>query len=302
MEPLQPQFISDVPDSTDKTNAKRPSETTQKVSQLLKEIELPLSKKERKTTIDNTVQQLVEVTAIPQSREESRKALKKTRVQFIASTPVVLQDKELLAKQHIEVIFALGVKGEPYAKIAFEEILRRCPRLLPDLNDEKINSAIRSNYVDAVYLAKGNYTDEVTNGQKSILAALKDRHKGLEKCKTLELAMAKPELLTKVDTLILKNPTKKPMLIPDEIGKFTQLKLLSCPVGFLTEISSQIGSCKKLERLFVPNNLLTSLPDEIVQCKKLEHIDLVNNHFDENMLERLREMLPNAEILDIPDY
>ena len=104
--------------------------------------------------------------------------------------------------------------------------------------------------------------------------------------------------LTNLKTLRLNNNNLESL--PDWIGNLTNLKSLRLGGNGLKSLPESIGNLTNLEYLDLSNNNLETLPDSIGNLKNLKELDVRYNYFF-NDLERLEELLPNTDILSGPD-
>lgn len=85
-------------------------------------------------------------------------------------------------------------------------------------------------------------------------------------------------------------------IVPDCIGKLTNLTWLSLSRNRLTSLPESIGNLTNLEKLYLDDNRLSSLPESISKLKNLEILDLRDNYFSEEDIEKFRSWLPNCDI------
>ncbi len=249
-----------------------------------------------KTTVERFIQQVAALHIHSKSNKTSRNELKATRGNFISEIPIELQERDILADMSIEDVFDLGTQTEAYAKLALSEIVRRHPRFLPDVTKAGIATTLCENLINTVIFARTMYLSEINRGKQALLIALKECHPEYETCTTIEEALSKKQLIPLIESLILRNPNKKPLFIPSIIGQFTELKILSAQNCALTGLPPEIGQCRQLCRLVLKNNLLTSIPAEISQCKNLEFLDISNNSFFPLFLSDIWRKLPDVQI------
>lgn len=70
-------------------------------------------------------------------------------------------------------------------------------------------------------------------------------------------------------------------IIPEEIGKFTQLKHLNISGNRLIELPEIMGNLIKLEVLLAMNNMIVKLPKTLNNLKNLKQVNLSNNQIEE---------------------
>ncbi|HRN78018.1 MAG TPA: leucine-rich repeat domain-containing protein [Candidatus Dependentiae bacterium] len=100
--------------------------------------------------------------------------------------------------------------------------------------------------------------------------------------------------LTNLKALNLNNnqiPT-----IPDAIGNLANLKALYLSGNQVTTIPDAIGNLANLQRLNLSGNQITTIPDAIGNLTNLRILLLKDNQLDQATKDRVRQLLPNAEI------
>lgn len=85
--------------------------------------------------------------------------------------------------------------------------------------------------------------------------------------------------------------------LPPEIGELNKLKILRISANKLTSLPKEIGKLSNLKSLYLENNQIAFLPDEIKNLKSLKILNLEGNSVDNNYLKKLKEKIPNCEIL-----
>lgn len=88
-----------------------------------------------------------------------------------------------------------------------------------------------------------------------------------------------PKTLLQESLIALNLATNRIKMIPDEIEKATNLKVLRISENFLDEISGKIGVLVRLESLDLCLNLLKRLPPEMGNLSSLKRLNLVANLF-----------------------
>jgi Leucine-rich repeat (LRR) protein len=84
--------------------------------------------------------------------------------------------------------------------------------------------------------------------------------------------------------------------IPDAIGNLTNLQKLSLRDNKITTIPDAIGRLTNLQFLYLDNNQITEIPDAIDSLTELLKLDLSNNQLTQEVKDRIRQLLPNAQI------
>ncbi len=81
-------------------------------------------------------------------------------------------------------------------------------------------------------------------------------------------------------------------LLPDSIGKFTEVRNLNLSHNKLKKLSPALGNLVKVERLDLNDNNLTELPDSLGLCVNLWRLDVSNNKLTQNpsFLEKLKNL------------
>lgn len=85
--------------------------------------------------------------------------------------------------------------------------------------------------------------------------------------------------------------------IPLEIAEFDSLVSLIIKATALESVPSEIGSLVNLESLDLSGNKIITLPDEISQLTKLKEVNLSDNPINSDEAERIRSLLPQAQII-----
>ena len=84
--------------------------------------------------------------------------------------------------------------------------------------------------------------------------------------------------------------------LPPEIGALTNLEDLEVNGNQLTRLPPEIGRLRRLVRLEVENNRLTDYPEEMAGLTSLKYLKTRGNPLSLRARERLRQLLPKAEI------
>jgi len=86
--------------------------------------------------------------------------------------------------------------------------------------------------------------------------------------------------------------------LPKEIGELQNLRVLTIGWGGqLKSVPQEIGNLENLEVLDLWRNNLTILPKTIGNLKNLKQLRLGENNFSQEERSRIRELLPNCEII-----
>ncbi len=102
-------------------------------------------------------------------------------------------------------------------------------------------------------------------------------------------------LLTELEGLRLDVNRLKSL--PSGIGDLRKLKALDCSANLLPSISDEITELKELEELDLALNQIPKLPTSISELQKLRILDLCGNPLVEGELERIRNALPNTNVI-----
>lgn len=202
--------------------------------------------------------------------------------------------KLIIADLEISAVLGFGDRNPANATVALDELALRHPTLL---------DGVRETGVKAIAAAKKNYKIEYARGSLALFNALKASNPAFKSCLTLEEAMNRHDLIAQIESLTLRNPdeegriyargTGRPMVLPQEIGKFTALKRLEIRGCNVTELPASLGECSALEDLIVANNKLTRLPASLGKCTFLREL---NANFNE--LTRLPHELGSCKNLN----
>ena len=168
----------------------------------------------------------------------------------------------------MQELLIFGATNQEHATAALEEIRKRHPTIL---------EGVTGSPVEVILKAKHNYAEELKVGRNALFEAIKECDSRFSKCLTLEEVLRDEEGLQCITWITLKNETGKPMRLPPEIARLSNLSTLNAYECELTELPPEIGKCTKLECLTFPDNLLRELPREIGKCSKIRKLDVTNN-------------------------
>ena len=89
--------------------------------------------------------------------------------------------------------------------------------------------------------------------------------------------------------------------IPDHVCELETLTILALSNNCLTELPENIGNLKNLVNINLTSNTIKRIPDSITNLDKrnggkLTLLTLVDNHIDKNEYDRLKILLPSADI------
>lgn len=84
--------------------------------------------------------------------------------------------------------------------------------------------------------------------------------------------------------------------LPIEFGKLSHLKVLTFRQNKLKELPRSVAQLKHLENIDLAFNQITSLPLEIANLKKLKTLTLVGNDIPIKEQQKIRALLPHAEV------
>ncbi len=168
----------------------------------------------------------------------------------------------------IQELLIFGATNQEYVTAALEEIRKRHPTILEDVTGSPVQVILK---------AKHNYADELKVGRNALFEALKECHSQFRKCLTLEEALLDEESLQCITWITLKNETGKPMRLPPEIARLSNLYTLNAYSCGLTRLPPEIGKCTKLGCLNLSDNLLTELPREIGNSTSMNTLNVTYN-------------------------
>ncbi|MEK6616028.1 MAG: leucine-rich repeat domain-containing protein [Bacteroidota bacterium] len=103
------------------------------------------------------------------------------------------------------------------------------------------------------------------------------------------------EIGTLTNLQILNVSGNKLQYLPDSIGELKNLKKLIGSKNSLLAIPKRIGDLQNLEALDLWENDLSVFPEELSKLKKLRWLDLRVILIDDNVQERIRQLLPNTK-------
>lgn len=84
--------------------------------------------------------------------------------------------------------------------------------------------------------------------------------------------------------------------LPAEIGKMSNMEILSVKNNKLTAIPAEIGQLKNLKRLDFSNNNISTYPEELFLLQQKIFIDLAGNDFTLEQLSEIKNKMPNAVV------
>lgn len=148
-----------------------------------------------------------------------------------------------------------------------------------DIWDEKVMDSLGNSYTVA-------YSQHDVKESTQVLY-LTD--KGL---KELDLTAIKG---SSIEVLVLGNNALTD--IPKEIETLKQLKHLNLSKNQFALLPKSIGQLNELNILNLRRNKLSDLPDEIGLLRNLKSLDLRKNNIPNDKQERIRQLLPNCNIL-----
>ncbi|QQG45789.1 MAG: leucine-rich repeat domain-containing protein [Candidatus Niyogibacteria bacterium] len=105
-----------------------------------------------------------------------------------------------------------------------------------------------------------------------------------------------PDIFKMENLLVLALDNNKFSRIPPDIGKLSNLSVLSLNANLFQKFPRAILSLGGLSALYMSSNELTAIPDEIARLKNLSLLFLEGNKFNSDEQQRIRALLPNAEI------
>ena len=132
---------------------------------------------------------------------------------------------------------------------------------------------------------------------KEILQLKKLQELNLSKNQLKELP---GELGTLTNLQVLNVSGNKLQYLPDSIGELKNLKKFVGSRNSLIAIPKRIGDLHNLEVLDLWENDLSVFPEELSKLKKLRWVDLRVILIDDNVQERIRQLLPNTKIFFSP--
>ena len=86
-------------------------------------------------------------------------------------------------------------------------------------------------------------------------------------------------------------------IIPVQVCLLKNLKALDLSANRIHSIPMDIRLLKTLEVLALANNNIATLPDELYELKQLKRLYLEGNNLTESSILRLKEKLPDTEII-----
>ncbi|MEO5683300.1 MAG: leucine-rich repeat domain-containing protein [Chitinophagaceae bacterium] len=102
-------------------------------------------------------------------------------------------------------------------------------------------------------------------------------------------------ILPKLKVLILRNVSLTGL--PKEIGGLKYLTHLDVNYNMMHQLPEEIGDLENLTYLDLSVNKLTSMPKGIGKLKKLRTLNLNFNSFKIEEIEKIRDLLPNCEVI-----
>lgn len=85
--------------------------------------------------------------------------------------------------------------------------------------------------------------------------------------------------------------------IPEQVGNFENLSLLSFINNNISNLSQEVGSLKSLKTLYVDKNPVSTLLPAISKLKQLENLGIGKTNITQAEIENLQQQLPNCKIL-----
>lgn len=96
---------------------------------------------------------------------------------------------------------------------------------------------------------------------------------------------------------VLSLPNNQFEIIPVQVCLLKNLKALDLSANRIHSIPMDIRLLKTLEVLALANNNIATLPDELYELKQLKRLYLEGNNLTESSILRLKEKLPDTEII-----
>jgi Leucine-rich repeat (LRR) protein len=90
--------------------------------------------------------------------------------------------------------------------------------------------------------------------------------------------------------------------LPSQLGNLKKLKFLDASNNQYTGIPAEIGQLSDLETANFSYNAITGLPLEIGNLKKLKTIDLTSNDYSTYDLSKIKQALPNLQVIGEKKY
>jgi Leucine-rich repeat (LRR) protein len=85
--------------------------------------------------------------------------------------------------------------------------------------------------------------------------------------------------------------------IPEQVGSFKNLSLLSFIGNNISDLPQEVGSLITLKILYVDNNPVTTLLPAISKLRQLESLGIGKTNITQAEIENLKQQLPNCKIL-----
>lgn len=119
---------------------------------------------------------------------------------------------------------------------------------------------------------------------------------------SLEEALKYPDSVWYLDLSL-----QKLKVLPPEIGKLKNLRILNIAFNHFTSLPETIGELENLEILDISGNYaLHRLPASLSKLRKLREIYVIDHRFPPGEIAKLKSWFPNAKIYlrveDLPNY